>query len=62
MKILYRLPLGVICMVAFVALNIFHGLIHGTPLDGGSMDMFFMQANTFLAANANTGSLAFWRS
>lgn len=61
MRFLYRLPLGVMAIVAIVLLNGVHLLIHGTPLDGGSMDMFFVQINAFLSANINTADAVLWR-
>lgn len=61
MKILRRIPIGPLFVVAAVILNVFHLFIHGTPLDGGSMDAFFTQANMFLSANANVGDVFFWR-
>lgn len=49
----YKLPLGALCILALVAINLTHMLIHNTPLDGGALDVFVAQANVFLAAHAN---------
>jgi hypothetical protein len=54
MKILHKLPLGPICMACLLGLNATHVVVHGTPLDSGAMDAFFVQANVFLSANLNT--------
>jgi hypothetical protein len=35
-------------------LNLFHPLIHGTPLDGGLLDSFMMQLDLLAASLANT--------
>lgn len=61
MRFLQRIPLGPVFVVGIVVLNVCHALIHGTPLDGGSMDAFFAQANMFLSANANVGDALLWR-
>lgn len=50
----WRMPIGFTCMVGIIALNVVHVLVHGSPLDGGSLDAFFLHANAFLSANLNT--------